>query len=170
MDEYKIAIFHGDNPIDFNHGFQDGEIEIFGKREEKAYHILEFIERIKEKYNDVPLLCGVKPTYPGHAPACFFTLLGDPVFYNNTPNDKKYGKMGQLYLPNSISTEQKESVLEFAKTISNYQISIFYDIQIIEGEICSKTKTIMPEKDNYNFIKELFEHDIIEIRENTKKM
>lgn len=125
MDNYKIAIFHGDNPIDKNHGFQDGEIEKFGKRTSDAYHILEFIDKIHEKYKDVPLLCGVKPTYPGHIPACFFTLLGDPVFYNTTPNDKKIWKYGSILFFEIDNRKTKRINIRFCSNntwISNLSI------------------------------------------------
>lgn len=166
MDNYKIAIFHGDNPVDKNHGFQDGEIEKFGERTSDAYHILEFIDKIHEKYKDVPLLCGVKPTYPGHIPACFFTLLGDPVFYNTTPNDKKYGNMGQFYFSKSITEKQKESILNFAQTIPRYQIYLFYDIEIINGEATWKTKMNFNDKTNFDFLNEFFNQNLLEIKEN----
>lgn len=169
MDEYKIAIFHGNNPIDVHHDYQDGEIEIFGDRLGDTYHILEFIEKIKEKYNDVPLLSGVKLSHPAYVPACFFALLEDPVFYNTTPNDKRYGKMGQFYFSNSITPSQKNAILTFAEKISDYQIFIFYDIQIIEGEITWQTKSNMNQKNNAEFMQNFLNQGLIKIKEDNIK-
>jgi ribulose-5-phosphate 4-epimerase/fuculose-1-phosphate aldolase len=169
MDNYKIAIFHGDNSVDINHGYQNGEIEKFGERGEDAYHILEFIEKIKQNYSDVPLLNGVKYTFPAHIPACFFTMLGDPVFYNITPNDKKYGKMGQFYFPNQINESQKQALIEFAKEINLYQLMVFYDIQIIDGEVSWKTKINIEKENNVEFIQKFLNQNYIEICEDKRK-
>lgn len=169
MDNYKIAIFHGDNPIDINHGYQNGEIEKFGERTEDSYHILEFIEKIQERYADVPLLNSVKNTYPAHIPACFFALLGDPVFYNTTPNDKKYGKMGQFYFPKSINESQKQAILEWASEIGFYQIFLFYDIEIKDGEVTWQTKVNIEKEHNVDFLQEFFNQNVIEVRQDKRK-
>lgn len=169
MDNYKIAIFHGDNPVDTNHGYQNGEIEKFGERTENSYHIFEFTERIQEKYNDIPLLSSVKKTYPAHIPAAFFTLLGDPVFYNTTPNDKNYGKMGQFYFPKSINESQRKAMLEFANEVSTYQILIFYDIEIINGEVNWQTKINIENEHNAIFLQRFLDQNLIEIRDDKRE-
>lgn len=169
MDEYKIAIFHGDNAFDQDHGFIDGEIEKFGERLKQSYHILEFIDHIQKKYQDVPLLKGVKPTHPPYVPACFFTFLGDVVFYNIAPLDKKYGKIGQFYFPQSISDAQKKSILEFSSEISDYQIFLMKNIFVKDGELSWQTLTNMNEKLNCEFLENFFAQNYIEIRASGKK-
>lgn len=98
-----------------------------------------------------------------------FALLEDPVFYNTTPNDKRYGKMGQFYFSNSITPSQKNAILTFAEKISDYQIFIFYDIQIIEGEITWQTKSNMNQKNNAEFMQNFLNQGLIKIKEDNIK-
>jgi len=52
---------------------------------------------------------------------------------------KKYGKFGMFLLPDKLTDNQKEALNDFCSSISNFDISINYDLSIDTGILDSKT-------------------------------
>lgn len=70
-------------------------------------------------------------------------------FFNTTKDIKKYGKTGMFLMPNTISDIQKQALYQFAQTIKDFSINIFYDLNIIdgflEGDECYSIENESPE-------------------------
>ena len=77
--------------------------------------------------------------------------------------------MVQYYFPNQINESQKQALIEFAKEINLYQLMVFYDIQIIDGEVSWKTKINIEKENNVEFIQKFLNQNYIEICEDKRK-
>lgn len=136
MDNYKIAIIYGNN--DDKRNIKDGSIELLGKQTQDDLHIMNLINYLNEKYSDVDFFKQITIRHMPEIPSYFITQFGHAVFLNMTKNVQKYGKCGMFLMPDNISNMQKKTLYEFCNTISDYSITIFYDLKLDYGILDGK--------------------------------
>lgn len=140
MNHYKITFIHG-NQFE-NKGLSDGLIENYGIYDEDSLHIVNLTEYANKRFPEYSIFKQLTVRHQPEVAAYFLTQLGIVVFLNMTKYDEKnlqaYGKMGTFLFPDELTEKQVESLKEFAKTISDYDVSINYDLFIDNGILDSK--------------------------------
>jgi len=141
MDDYKIALIHGDNFED--RGLIDGKLEYCGEISKDSLHVVNLLNYAKQNFPDISIFQQLSVRHQPEIISYFLTKLGYVVFLNMTRYDsehlKKYGKFGMFLLPDKLTDNQKEALNDFCSSISNFDISINYDLSIDTGILDSKT-------------------------------
>ena len=141
MDNYKIAFINGNNFEDRN--IIDGKIDYYGEIDSDTLHVMSLLEYAKNNFSDIPVFNQLNIRHQPEVVAYFLTKIGVAVFFNMTRYDashlKKYGKLGMLMLPDELTDKQKEALYQFAENISDFSISVHYDLNIDTGILSSKT-------------------------------
>ena len=141
MDNYKIAFINGNNFEDRN--LVDGQIDYFGEIGNDTLHIMNLLEYAKNNFSDIPVFNQLTIRHQPEVVAYFLTRIGIIVFFNMTRYDenhlKKYGRNGMFMLPDELTDKQIESLKEFTENISNFSISVNYDLNIDTGILDSKS-------------------------------
>ena len=140
MEHYKITFIHGDQFE--NKGLFDGLIENYGIYGEDSLHIANLTEYANKMFPEYSVFKQSTIRHQPEVASYLFTQLGIIVFLNMTRYDEKnlqkYGKMGTFLLPDELTKKQEESLKEFAKTISDFDVSLNYDLFIDNGLLDSK--------------------------------
>jgi len=140
MDNYKIAFIHGENFE--NKGLSDGSIELYGDITKDSLHVAYLLDYAKKRFSDIPIFDRLTIRHQPEIVAYFLTKLGIIVFFNMTKYEenhiKRYGKNGMLMLPETLTEKQKEALKKLAADISDFNISINYDLTL-DGILDSKT-------------------------------
>ncbi len=132
MDNYKFAIIYGND--DRKRNIEAGKIEKHGDIQNgDLCHIDCLIEYIDDKYSDVEMFKVLNNRHAPEIAAFLISKLGSVVFLNVTKDAKKYGKSGFLMMPDVISEKQKETMYAFCNEIKDYNVSIFYNLNIVDG-------------------------------------
>ena len=132
MLDKKIAFIYGST--DDNRGIKEGQIEMIGDaHDEDELHIKCIMDYTSLKYSDLSMFKQLNERHTPETFAYFYTLLGHIVFFNNTKNIEKYGKLGLLMMPKNITEIQKQSLYEFIETIPDFSIVISYDFKVEDG-------------------------------------
>ena len=126
MDNYKIAIIN------------DKVDKIGDTNVEDYMHIQVLIDYIKKHYKEHKMFDVLNTRHSPEIAAYLISRLGNIVFLNITKDVKKYGKTGIFIMPDEIDEELKERVIEFSKSVNDYSITIFYDLEIKDGLLDSK--------------------------------
>lgn len=138
MDKYKIAFIYG--VTDEQRKTEDGELKFYGENIEDSFHSVYLVEFIQEKYPDFKMF--QKLNYK-HQPEMIAYLLSRVchhiVFLNTTKDVEKYGKTGTFIMPKDISEKQWETLFLFCDSIPDYQVTINYDIVLVDGLLDSKS-------------------------------
>ena len=129
-------------------------VHYYGNTSDDYFHNVYLLNYVKEYYPDVPIFQQLNPRHPKEIIAYFLVKMGHIVFFNTTKYDEKnlqkYGKLGLLLLPDSLTENQKKSLMQFSKNISDFQILINYELKIEDGLLSSKTfqaaEAMMPEE------------------------
>lgn len=141
MDNYKIAFIHGDNFKD--KGLIDGKFEVCGENSKDSLHVMNLLDYANLNFPEVSIFQKLSIRHQPEVISYFMTKLGIIVFLNMTKYDdehlRKYGRSGMFMLPDELTDKQKESLIEFAKSIENFDIMINYDLSIDTGILDSKT-------------------------------
>ena len=141
MDDYKIALIHGDQFVE--KGLMDGSVELIGEIEQDSLHIASLLNYAKSTFSQLPIFSQLTIRHQPEVIAYFLTRLGLTVFFNMTRYDennlRKYGKIGMLIFPDELTPKQEMALKEFAQNISDFSISINYDLVINDGILNSKT-------------------------------
>lgn len=141
IDSYKGALIHGAGHSE--RGINDGELETLGLLDgEDNFHSKVLLDYAKEKYPDVGIFNKLTIRHQPEVIAYFLTRLGDIVFLNITRYDEKslsrYGRSGILLMCDNPTDKQKETLKEFSRSISNFNVEIGYDLSIDQGYLDSK--------------------------------
>lgn len=141
MNDYKIAFIHGDSFEE--KGLIDGSIEFCGNNNKDSLHVANLLDFAKKNFPEISVFNQLSIRHQPEVVSYFLTRLGIVVFLNMTKYDskhlRKYGKMGMLLLPDELTDKQKESLIKFAESISDFEILINYDLSIETGILDSKT-------------------------------
>lgn len=129
MDNYKIAIIN--DKID-----KIGDTSV-----EDSMHIQVLIDYIKEHYKENKMFDILNIRHSPEIAAYLISRLGNIVFLNITKDVKKYGKTGIFIMPDEIDDGLKEKVIDFSRSIDDYSVTIFYDLDIKEGVLDSKNSS-----------------------------
>lgn len=101
------------------------------------------LDYTKEYYPQVPIFKQLNPRHQPEVIAYFLVKMGHIVFFNTTKYDednlRKYGRTGFFMLPNHLTEKQKECLENFTEQISNYNIFITYNIEMLDGILDSST-------------------------------
>ncbi len=140
MDNYKITFIHG-NQFENKH-LLDGEIENCGICDEDSLHIVNLVNYAQKTFPEFSLFQKLTIRHQPEVISYFLTRLGIIVFLNMTRYDEKnlrtYGKMGTFLLPDELTEKQVESLKKFAESISDFDVSINYNLSIDSGILDSK--------------------------------
>ncbi len=132
MENYKFAIIYGND--DSKRNIEVGKIEKYGDlRIGDLNHIDYLIEYIDSKYSDIDMFKVLNNRHAPEIAAYLISRLGSVVFLNATKDAKKYGKTGFFMMPDAITEEQKESMYAFCSEIKDFNVSIYYNLKIVDG-------------------------------------
>ena len=129
----KIAIIHGNNSVDGIN--KNGQIDYINcTLEDEYFHIVLILNYLENNYKDNKILQNYDIYTSINKIAITLCNLGEVVFLNTTTYRKemleKHGKNGIFILPNDITEEQKNGILELKEKISKFnEIQLWYDIQ-----------------------------------------
>lgn len=134
IDDYKIAVISNGTA---DGKLSDGELLKYGEKDQYEMHTLCFFDFCQEYYPEVAIFKRLTIRHTPEVYSYFLQDLGNIVFLNTTSETsiKKYGKTGMIVLPQNPSEMQKESLQTFAEELSDYHISIFYDLALIDGMV-----------------------------------
>lgn len=142
MDSYMIAIINGqyegdiDGNIDYvgrlyyenENGFLDeNEIDL----DRYSNHVDHLLRYGKEKYLDESIFKKIPDNVEFWVPIFFLGVLDNIVYLN--VSTKKFGRHGWLFMPDEVSDKQKEALYNFAGTLSNVSIDLFYNLNLNDG-------------------------------------
>ena len=108
----------------------DGDINYLGYLFNYSYHAQCLIDYAIKKYPNINGFKELDYMEDPNAPIYYLSLLNNIVFTNVSSDDEK---RGVLYLPKEISEKQLDMLYGFASTVSNFDISIVYDMYRIDG-------------------------------------
>lgn len=141
MNNYKIAFIHSDNFEE--KGLLDGKVEFLGEITKDSLHVNCLLDYANQNFSEFSIFKKLSIRHQPEVVAYFLTKLGIVVFLNLTKYDeehlRRYGKMGMIMLPDTLTLNQRESLINFAESISDFDISINYDLSIETGILDSKT-------------------------------
>lgn len=133
MDEIiKIAIIHGDNPVDGIN--KNGQIDYINcTLEDEYFHIVLMLKYLENNYKDNETLQNYDIYTSINKIALTLTGLGEIVFLNTTSYRKdmleKHGRNGILIVPENYTEEQKNSVFELKEKLLKFkEIQIWSNI------------------------------------------
>lgn len=131
INDYKAVIINGVN----NKGDIDGNIDYVGDLDEYGFHIDALIEYALEKYPDVQVFSKIPSNCEFDVPIFFLTWLNNIVYVN--VSDVKHGKKGIVFFPDEVSLKQKDALYDFAKGLSNVNITVIYNMDFDDGLVFS---------------------------------
>lgn len=141
MDDYKIAFIYGNDNM--NESLKNGSIHYYGEVSKGKIHSMHLLDYTAEYYPEVSIFKQLNVRHQPEVIAYFLVRMGHIVFFNTTKYDednlRKYGRTGFFMLPDTLTEKQQEYIGLFAKQISDYNIFITYDIEMIDGILDSKT-------------------------------
>ena len=121
MNYFKIVIINS-----------NGSVDTIGNDPEKL-HSVYLLDYAKQKY-DSEIFKRLNFRHRPQVISYFLvSLYNDIIFLNTTKDVKKYGYMGILILPDSISASQEESLHSFLDKIENFDIFLATDLTLKEG-------------------------------------
>lgn len=139
-DFFKVAFIYGKD--DKNRNIKEGQIEKLGVTSDtETMHVEYLLDYARERYSDIQVFKQFNVRYAPETVGYFFTLFGHIVFFNTTTNILKYGKTGVFLMPPDISAVQKASLYHFLSEINDFNVTIFYDLQINGGILDGKEST-----------------------------
>ena len=147
-DELKLAIINGPNSN------EDGEVERFYIGKEDYYHSKVLFDVVNSEYSQDEL--GKVDLKNANSMALFLRENGNIVFFNTTTYiDKqasKHGRTGILIMPDEITENQKDSLMEFNRELSDYdELQVWYEFtddfncQLLRTKTKDQVKTIVPD-------------------------
>lgn len=155
MDNYKFAIIYGND--DCKRNIEDGRIERYGNLiTGDLNHIDYLIEYINSKYSDVEMFKILNDRHAPEIAAFLISRLGSVVFLNVTKDVKKCGKSGFIMMPDVISEKQKETMYIFCNEIKDYNVSIFYNLNIIDGFLDGDNFVSMEKEEPHKLLDSFF--------------
>lgn len=128
----KIAIIHGDNPVDGIN--KNGQIDYINcTLEDEYFHIVLMLKYLENNYKDNETLQNYDIYTSINKIAITLTKLGEIVFLNTTTYRKdmleKHGRNGILIVPENITEEQKNSIFELKEKLLKFkEIQIWSNI------------------------------------------
>lgn len=135
MDNYKFAIIFGNDNEKNN--TSDGEVIHYGDNLNGELHIKSFLRFIEEYYNEDTMLSKINIYHQYSIPAYLLTKMGNIVIANSTDlaeeELKKYGRSSIIFLPDTITPKQYESLIEIFDELKEYDIMIDSNIRIENG-------------------------------------
>ena len=137
MDDKKIAFIFGSSNEDSK--IYEGNIDKIGDMFDGYFHSTYLLNYANEKYPEVSVFKKLSNRHTPEAISFFYTkFLNHIVFLNTTKylengRISKHGKTGVFLLPDNITEKQKEALDIFLDEISDYHITIAYDIRIENG-------------------------------------
>lgn len=133
MDEYMVAIING--------GVEDnGNIIYLGHNFNFNYHAECLIDYAKHKYSQILGFENIDYMIEPNLPLYYLSLLNNIIFTNVSVDDEK---RGMLYLPREISDEQLNTLLSFMNLISDFKITIVYNLSLIDGMVFGKDLEVL---------------------------
>ena len=122
--EIKVAIINGENSE------TDGKINYFYIDDNDYYHSYILRQYVISKYDALEL----KNTdlYNANSISLFLRERGNVVFLNTTTyinkSPSRYGRNSIIFMPDEISKNQRESLLNFKNDIMNYdEVQVYYN-------------------------------------------
>ncbi len=137
MDDKKIAFIFGSSKE--NSEVYEGNIEEIGDIRDGYFHSTYLLNFSKEKYPETTVFRKLSNRHSPEAISFFYTKLFNHIVFLNTTKYledgrmSKHGKTGVFLLPESITEKQKDGLYSFLDEISDYHITIAYDIRIENG-------------------------------------
>lgn len=137
MDDKKIAFIFGSDKEES--GIYEGEIEEIGDIKDGYFHSTCLLEFAKEKYPEIGVFKRLTNKHNPEAISFFYAKLFNHIIFLNTTKYNedgsigKHGKTGLFLIPDTITEKQKEGLSVFLDKISEYKITIIYDISIENG-------------------------------------
>ena len=128
----KVALIHGEYPVDGQN--KNGQPDFLKcTLDDEYFHIVLMLKYFESNYKDNKTIQDFDIYTSANTVALYLTKIGDIVFLNTTNYRKdmleKHGRHGIIMIPNDITSEQKETLMEFKQYISKYnEIQIWYDI------------------------------------------
>ena len=160
----KIAILHGENPMDGKN--MDGQVTFLSTDDISEAHIVTLIYFLKTHYLDDTNLQKLNYFHPIQTASYVFTRLGDIIFLDTTgANPRSNDGSGTFMMPDYITDAQKKSLYKFKNYIANYtDVRVDYQISYQDGIFDSLTLRGHGENaanviDNY--LRKIDEKDII---------
>lgn len=130
MQDKKIVIIHPDGTFKYlGDAFNDEET-----------HAMCLLDYAAEKYPEAQMFKRLTIRHQPSDVAFFYNLLGDIVITNNTKFEKKHGKMGTAFFPDDITKEQLAVLYNVADDMSNFQMCLAYDLEVVDGIITGQEK------------------------------
>ena len=115
----KIAILHGENPMDGKN--MDGQVTFLSTDDISEAHIVTLIYFLKTHYLDDTNLQKLNYFHPIQTASYVFTRLGDIIFLDTTgANPRSNDGSGTFMMPDYITDAQKEALHQFKQYIINY--------------------------------------------------
>lgn len=131
VNDFKAVVINGVN----NKGDIDGNIDYVGNLDEYGFHVDALIEYAINKYPDVSVFSQIPNNCEFDVPIFFLIWLNNIVYVN--VSDVRHGKKGIVFFPDEISLKQKEALYNFARGLSNVNITVIYDMDFDDGLVYS---------------------------------
>lgn len=130
----KIIII---NPSDEAYGLSDGNVNYIGKVDSDFYHSDLLIDYGISVYGEDSIFgLLANGNYLVDIPVYFLVEGNDNLVFLNVSNSKT-GKMGLLYLPNNISSKQKEALNKLSSILGDFKIEVNYNLKMDDGVVDS---------------------------------
>ena len=134
MDKYMVAIIDKDSD----------DIIYLGYSFNYDYHAQCLIDYATERYQVISGFESLDYMNEPNLPIYYLLLLKNIVFTNVSVDDKK---RGMLYLPKDISSKQLEKLSRFLDEVSDFDVTIIYDLLLNDGMVIGKELPISKELD-----------------------
>lgn len=132
LEDYKAIVINGIN----DKGDIDGNVDFVGKKDEYDFHVDCLLDYALEKYPDVQVFRVIPNNCEPDVPVYFLTVLNNIVFLNVSGG--RNGKRVLVFMPDEISSRQKEVLYEFAKKYTNINVDIVYNMDFDDGLVYSE--------------------------------
>ncbi len=126
IEDLKIALIYGKSNVDESN--KDGNLELIAKDTYDTAHYFYMKEFLKNHFIDQPSIQNIISKHDINS--IFFEIqkLGHIAFAENTSVDTYHS--GLLYIPKSITANQKETLKQFQKQLGkeNYNITVLFNL------------------------------------------
>ncbi len=134
----KIVFIYGDEKLE--KGIIEGKIEGVGDINDDYFHATTLINFAKEKYPEVKAFNSLNNRHRPETVSYFYTAFFNHIVFLNISSVRNnvLQKRGVFLMPNDITERQKQSLYEFSDEISDYEVGIYYDLELKDGVLDEK--------------------------------
>lgn len=141
MDDYKLAIiFNGDNEAN---NIKNGDMLFLGDSKSDDLHVKCLLDLARKLYPDNQIFQMLNTKHFPTTIAYYLIKMGHIVFLNTTHYRDdlllKYGKSGELLLPESLNEAQVKSLEKLADLIHDNRIEVTSNMYVDNGFVAGKS-------------------------------